>query len=134
MFVLRLWFCLRGGSDAPGVLVDGFPRNLDQAKGFTDSVSDFEFALYFDCPEDELMRRLVARGKTSGRSDDNEVAIRKRFHTFEDTCRPVIDMYAKEGRVVHVDCLRSVDDIFHDIRPLFEKALSAEVSAEVSVE
>lgn len=113
-------------SDAPGVLVDGFPRNLAQAQEFTDTVSDFEFALYFDCPEDELMRRLMARGRTSGRTDDNEISIRKRFRTFEDTCRPVIDRYREQGRVVVVDSLRSVDDIFYEILPLFEKALNIE--------
>lgn len=111
-------------SDAPGVLVDGFPRNLAQAQEFTDTVSEFEFALFFDCPENELMRRLMARGQTSGRTDDNEISIRKRFRTFEDTCRPVIDRYGEQGRLVVVDSLRPVDDIFEEILPLFEKALN----------
>lgn len=69
------------------------------------------------------MRRLLARGETSGRSDDNEESIRKRFKTFTDTCKPVVDMLAEEGKVHAIDAVRAEDEIFADIAPLFEKAL-----------
>lgn len=105
-------------------MVDGFPRNIEQAKDFTKEVSDVEFVLYFDCPEEELMQRLLARGETSGRSDDNTESIRKRFQTFNDTCKPVVDMLADEGKVHAIDATRTEDEIFTDICPLFEKAFA----------
>lgn len=49
--------------------------------------------IYFECTEDELKRRLLERGKTSGRSDDNEEAIIKRLQVFNNQTRPVIDFY-----------------------------------------
>lgn len=45
------------GSDKPGILIDGFPRKLDQAGSFEATVSDFEFVLFFDCPEDIMEKR-----------------------------------------------------------------------------
>lgn len=111
-------------SSARGVLVDGFPRDVAQAEGFARDVSDFDFALYFQCPEEELMNRLLKRGETSGRTDDNEESIRKRFRTFERDCKPVVDMYDNQGKIHSVDALRGEDEIFADIRPLFEDAFA----------
>jgi adenylate kinase family enzyme len=111
-------------SPAGGVLIDGFPRTVGQADEFVRNVSDFEFVLYFDCPEDELMRRLVGRGMTSGRSDDNVASIRKRFTTFREKCKPVVDMYAAEGRLHAIDATRGVDEIFQDLLPLFDASLA----------
>lgn len=111
------------------MLIDGFPRDVAQAESFTRDVSDFEFALYFDCPEEELVKRLLKRGESSGRTDDNLDSIRKRFKTFEENCKPVVDLYAEQGKVVSIDALRGEDEIFADIRPLFVDAFAEEGSA-----
>jgi UMP-CMP kinase len=55
--------------------------------------------LYFECPEEVMMKRLMKRGETSGRVDDNEESIRKRFKTFKDTSFPVIEYYEQRGKV-----------------------------------
>lgn len=55
--------------------------------------------LYFECPEEVMLERLMQRGKTSGRTDDNLESIRKRFVTFHETSFPVIEFYAKQNRV-----------------------------------
>lgn len=52
-------------------LIDGFPRKMDQALKFEETVCRSQFVLFFDCPEEEMQKRLLERGKTSGRSDDN---------------------------------------------------------------
>lgn len=106
-------------SEASGVLIDGFPRQLDQAGGFEKDISDFEFVLFFDCPEEEMERRLLERGQTSGRSDDNIESIRKRFKTFVDTSMPVIEYYEAKGKVHRIDATQSIDDVTQDVLKCF---------------
>ncbi len=60
-------------------LIDGFPRALDQASVFESSIGLPKAVLFFECPEDEMEKRLLKRGETSGRADDNAETIRKRF-------------------------------------------------------
>lgn len=120
---VRCTFHVFHGSSANGVLIDGFPRDVTQAESFTRDVAQFEFALYFDCPKDELMRRLLKRGESSGRTDDNLNSIRKRFTTFERDCKPVVDLYSTQGKIVTIDALRDEDAIFAEICPLFENAV-----------
>ncbi|KAJ2823482.1 bifunctional uridylate/adenylate kinase [Coemansia furcata] len=93
-------------------LIDGFPRNLVQAKAFEDSVCQAQKVLYFECPEAVLLERLLNRGKTSGRSDDNIESIKKRFNTYFNDSKPVIDAYDKEGKVITVSCQGSMDDVY----------------------
>ncbi|KKA26728.1 hypothetical protein TD95_000890 [Thielaviopsis punctulata] len=93
-------------------LIDGFPRKMDQAIKFEESVCPAKLVLFFECPEKELERRLLERGKTSGRTDDNIESIRKRFRTFVDTSMPVVDHFAKEGRVLRIDSSPPVDEVF----------------------
>jgi UMP-CMP kinase len=57
------------------------------------------FVLFFDCPEEVMAERLIVRGATSGRADDNEVTIRKRFATFRDSSMPVVAALARLGKV-----------------------------------
>jgi adenylate kinase family enzyme len=57
------------------------------------------FVLFFDCPEEVMAERLIVRGVTSGRADDNEATIRKRFATFRDSSMPVVAALARLGKV-----------------------------------
>lgn len=106
-------------SDKPGILIDGFPREVTQAGAFEKDVSGFEFALFFDCPEEELERRLLSRGQTSGRTDDNLESIRKRFRTFGETCFPVIQYYEAKGKAHRIDSTKSIDEVFAEVDKLF---------------
>ena len=62
-------------------------------------VCDCTAVLMFDCPEEVMVERLLERGKTSGRVDDNEETIRKRFHTFQQATLPVIEHYQQLNKV-----------------------------------
>ncbi|KAJ1905872.1 bifunctional uridylate/adenylate kinase [Coemansia sp. IMI 209127] len=93
-------------------LIDGFPRNLEQAKAFEDTVCVAKKVLYFECPESVLLERLLDRGKTSGRSDDNIESIKKRFRTYTNDSKPVIDDYDKKGKVITVSCKGSMDGVY----------------------
>lgn len=90
-------------------LVDGFPRKMDQAITFEEQIVKSSFTLFFECPEQVMMDRLLERGKTSGRADDNIESIKKRFRTFIDTSMPVVDHFEKQGKVVKVRCDQPVD-------------------------
>jgi len=110
-------------TDKGRFLIDGFPRKMDQAFKFEEVVCPAKLVLFYDCPEAEMERRLLERGKTSGRSDDNAESIRKRFRTFIETSMPVVDHYDKEGRVVKVNATRTPEEVSLDTKEKLRKAL-----------
>ncbi|KAL1584820.1 hypothetical protein WHR41_06662 [Cladosporium halotolerans] len=93
-------------------LIDGFPRKMDQAIKFEEVVVPSKFTLFFDCPEETMRARLLNRGLTSGRSDDNEESIKKRFVTFVETSMPVVNMFNNEGRVIKVDATKTPEEVY----------------------
>ncbi|EKG14756.1 Adenylate kinase [Macrophomina phaseolina MS6] len=106
-------------------LIDGFPRKLDQAHAFENSVCPAKFTLFFDCPESTMEERLLNRGKTSGRADDNIDSIRKRFKTFIETSMPVVDEFASQGRVVKVDATQTPEEVYEVVKAkLLERGIS----------
>jgi UMP-CMP kinase len=104
-------------------LIDGFPRKMDQALKFEETVCPAKFVLFFDCPEKEMERRLLERGKTSGRTDDNAESIRKRFKVFEETSMPVVEYFDKQGRVVKVVATKKPDAVYRETRAKLEDRL-----------
>jgi UMP-CMP kinase len=109
-------------SGAKKFLVDGFPRDLDNLRCWTEQMSEVAndlFLLFLDCPEEVMLGRLLERGKTSGRSDDNEETIKKRFKVYEESTRPIIDDFDSRGLVRRVDSNRSLDMVFADVSALF---------------
>lgn len=102
-------------------LIDGFPRKMDQAIAFEEKVVPSKFTLFFDCPEETMRERLLNRGKTSGRSDDNEESIKKRFKTFVDQSMPVVEMFRKEDRVVQVDATKPPEKVYEGVKGAFDK-------------
>lgn len=106
-------------------LIDGFPRKMDQADKFEEAVCPAKLVLFFDCPEDVMEERLLERGKTSGRSDDNAESIRKRFRTFIETSMPVVDFYEKSGKVVKVDATPTPEQVYAKTEKLVIERLGA---------
>jgi UMP-CMP kinase len=104
-------------------LIDGFPRKFDQAVRFEEAVCPARFVLFYDCPEAEMERRLLERGKTSGRTDDNAESIRKRFRTFIETSMPVVDYYEKQDRVARVRADVSPDEVYRATQAELAKRL-----------
>ncbi|KAK3625895.1 bifunctional uridylate/adenylate kinase [Elasticomyces elasticus] len=102
-------------------LIDGFPRKMDQAIAFEEKVVPSKFTLFFDVSEEEMRKRLLKRGETSGRSDDNEESITKRFRTFVETSMPVVEMFEKEGRVVKVDARKGPEEVYEGVKAAFGK-------------
>ncbi|EFC39103.1 pyruvate phosphate dikinase [Naegleria gruberi] len=101
-------------------LIDGFPREMQQAVDFEAHVCKFKFVLFFDCPEEILEQRLLERGKTSGRSDDNAESIKKRFKTYSDQTMPVIGYFKKTDRVKTIDSSKTQEEVFAEVCKLFD--------------
>ncbi|KAK7464269.1 bifunctional uridylate/adenylate kinase [Stygiomarasmius scandens] len=115
-----------GWKDGKGrFLVDGFPRQMDQAEMFEKEVCKPSLVLFFTTTEEVMLARLLERGKTSGREDDNEESIKKRFHTYKEQTMPVIEHYEKEGKVATVDSSASVEEVHKLASEAVKKILSA---------
>ncbi|KAJ3337201.1 hypothetical protein HDU93_001443 [Gonapodya sp. JEL0774] len=93
-------------------LIDGFPRAMDQAKRFEKDLGPPKVVLYFECTEEQLIERLLKRGETSGRSDDNIESIRKRFVTFHQTSYPVIQSYQALKKVLTISSVDTPEKVY----------------------
>lgn len=104
------------GKGHAGVIFDGFPRTITQAEALKKMLADrgdrVAAMIELSVPEEELKERLLNRGKLSGRSDDNEDAIKKRLDVYHNQTAPLIEWYEKEGVHYHVEGLGTVDEIF----------------------
>ncbi|OQR90117.1 flagellar adenylate kinase [Achlya hypogyna] len=112
-------------------LIDGFPRNFDNLEGWNAEMSDVDVAgvLFYDCPEDEMERRLLKRGETSGRTDDNAEAIRKRFKTYTESTMPIIDHFAAQNKVFHILATASPEAVFEETQKAIEPIVKAHLVA-----
>lgn len=104
-------------AEARGFLFDGFPRTEAQAEGLDKLLalkkSAISLVLFLEVDEEELIKRLINRGKTSGRSDDSDESIqRKRQEVYKRETLPVAAHYEKLKKVVHVNGMGSVEEIF----------------------
>lgn len=104
------------GKEHAGVIFDGFPRTILQAEALKKMLAErghqIDAMIELSVPEDELMARLLNRGKLTGRSDDNEETIKKRLDVYHNQTAPLIDWYENEGIHHHVEGLGTVDEIF----------------------
>ncbi len=96
-------------------LIDGFPRSQDNLDGWTREMAgkvDLKFVLYFDCPQDECVKRCLERGEGgSGRSDDNPASLEKRVVTYTTVTEPIINHFIGLDMVRKVDAASDVDTV-----------------------
>ena len=112
------------GRGHKGVIFDGFPRTIPQAEALKRMLDDrgdrVAAMIELDVPEDELMKRLIQRGKDSGRADDNEETIKKRLVVYHSQTQPLIEWYKREGLHYHIDGLGTLERIFGDIKKVID--------------
>ena len=111
--------------DSKGVIFDGFPRTIAQAEALKKMLAergqDVSVMVDLEVPEDELMVRLIKRGKDSGRADDNEETIKKRLHVYHSQTSPLIDWYKNEKKYQHINGLGTMEGIFAEICEAVDK-------------
>ena len=112
-------------ADTKGLIFDGFPRTLNQAVQLERLMKKRgdKTAILIDInvPEDEIIRRLIERGKTSGRSDDNLDTIKKRLVVYHEQTRPVDDYYELMDKYVRIQGLGTISGIFGRISRVLDK-------------
>ncbi len=106
--------------DVVGFLFDGFPRTSKQAEALDNLLElkdlSINVMLALDVSEEELVKRLVKRGETSGRPDDsNEQVIRTRIHEYNKKTSAVADHYKKVNKVTLVKGEGSIENIFKSL-------------------
>jgi len=113
-------------------LIDGFPRNWDNIRGWESTMEDncdVEGVLFLDCPEEILESRILGRGLTSGRSDDNIDTIRKRFSTYKESTIPIVEYYDNLKRLIRVRGDQNKNMVFDNLKvavlPLIEREILA---------
>ncbi|ESS05418.1 MAG: adenylate kinase [uncultured archaeon A07HB70] len=133
-------------ADADGFVLDGYPRNLDQAEFLADIV-DLDTVASLSVPEDELVRRLTGRricpdcdatyhvefappaeagscddcgAELTQRDDDTEDTVRERLRVYEENTAPVVDHYRETGKLTEVDGDGTPDEVFTALRETVE--------------
>lgn len=100
-----------------GFIFDGFPRTEAQAEALDELMREegksISKLIMLEVPDQEIINRLLERGKTSGRADDrNEDVIKNRIEVYRSETSPVFDYYAQQGKAVKVDGVGGIDEIF----------------------
>lgn len=91
---------------ADGFILDGYPRNLAQAKSLDEMLGRLgqpvDIAIQIDVDPEQIIKRLAGRAQQEGRADDNEEIVRNRMRVYHEKTAPVIDYYANRGLLTHV--------------------------------
>lgn len=103
-------------SQSDKFLIDGFPREIEQAYLFEKQVGKCSYVLYYDCPPDIMTQRILSRGETSGRADDNEETALKRLRTFEEQTKPVVEYYSKLGLLRTIDATGTPGEVYEETK------------------
>ncbi len=110
---------------AGGYVLDGFPRTVEQAKASYDVVralgAEVQAAIHLDVPHEELVRRLLARGRGS---DDTETVIEHRLQVYRERTVPLLEYYAGREWMFIVDGARPMDAVHEDIVARIQKLAS----------
>jgi adenylate kinase len=136
-------------SNADGFVLDGYPRNLDQAE-YLDDATELDVVLYLDVDQDELVRRLTGRrvcsecgatyhvefdppeqegvcdkcgGELIQREDDTEEVVKERLRVYRENTEPVIEFYEERGELIRVDGEGTPDEVWEDVRATIEDAI-----------
>jgi len=106
--------------EAKGFIFDGFPRTVAQAESLDKILNENGLTIHkmiaLEVNEEELTNRILLRGQTSGRADDqNEDLIRQRVKEYQSKTAPVADFYDKKGKFSSINGIGSIEEIFENI-------------------
>ncbi len=112
---------LRDPNVSSDVLLDGFPRTLEQARALDEMLGReghrVDFVIALEVPENALVDRILHRAAVEGRADDTREAIAERMHEYHKLTEAVLDHYRRRGvPVVAVDGTGDIDQVFERIR------------------
>jgi len=104
---------------AKGFIFDGFPRTLAQGEALESLLraknTNLVAVISLDVEEDELVRRMLKRGKETGRADDNLETIKKRLEVYYHQTEPLKAFYTKKGKLIKIKGHNDINDVFEKI-------------------
>ncbi|KAH8371185.1 hypothetical protein KR093_006407, partial [Drosophila rubida] len=105
----------RAKGNSKGFLIDGYPREKNQGIAFEEQIAPADLALYFECSEDTMVQRIMARASAAAvkRADDNETTIRSRLQTFKQNTSAILALYIEKTLTINAE--RDVEDIFVEV-------------------
>lgn len=105
-----------------GAILDGFPRTIAQAESLDKISEEFKISkvIVFEADRDELIKRILNRGETSGRSDDTEESVSVRLEVYENDTAPLIEYYEQRNLVSKINAVGEVENIYNLILKEFE--------------
>ncbi len=111
--------------DSQGFIFDGFPRTVAQAEALDafmeENGTPITMMLALTVDEEELLKRLLKRGKISGRPDDQDPEkIRNRFAVYQRETTPVAEYYKKQGKYHEINGVGSIEDIFNQLTAVID--------------
>ena len=114
--------------DSKGVIFDGFPRTIPQAEALEKILNkrgmDVSILLDLQVDNEELIKRLLERGRISGRSDDNEETIQSRLQVYHNQTAPLAEHYKRKGKHVAIKGNGTIEEIFNRIAEAIKQLTS----------
>ena len=111
--------------DSVGYIFDGFPRTLPQGEALDAMLknrnTNINVVLSLEVEDEHLIERLIKRGEVSGRNDDTPETIKSRLQVYYNQTAPLKDYYAKQGKLVKIKGVGTVDEIFSRIEKEIDK-------------
>ena len=99
-----------------GFILDGYPRNLEQAAALDALLAGlgqkFDAAVQLVVDNEQIIARLAGRAKAEGRSDDSPESVRHRLNVYDEKTAPVVDFYRQHGQLTVVDGVGTLDEVF----------------------
>ena len=113
--------------NAPGFIFDGYPRTISQAKSLTKLAkkhnTKIHLVINLQLDPKEALKRILERGKTSGRSDDNIKTTENRLAIYKERTEPILEYYKEKGILEEVDGRKSIERIAKEIKKIIDKKI-----------
>lgn len=101
-------------------ILDGFPRTVPQGE-FLDTIADVGLVIYLEVSDNTIRERILERGKTSGREDDQNVdIINRRILQYKLETKPLIDFYSSKKILATIDGEESINEVFHRVENIIK--------------
>jgi adenylate kinase len=112
-------------STKPGFIFDGYPRNISQAKALDRLAkkhrTKIDLVINLKLNEEEALKRILLRGKTSGRSDDNTKTTRNRLKIYRERTAPILSYYHQQNKLKNIDGLQTIKKIEKEIDKIIKQ-------------